>query len=320
MEAALGERGRKRVFAVGRKITACLAVLLPVILLAGRVLLGDVRRVGHHGMKAGTKQRTELGAHLGSGQAGPGLLVLTRVEEVELGALLAMFFDLLQPVGPVNVRMVTGRLGQGLQPGQLAGGHHQASASQSAGIVVQVDPHHPVQAVPDQSVPIPVRMLLSGGGHQALQPVDQKVPRPAGRVQQTDGIGAKGLQGRGQGTVEHELAHEVRRLAEGKAVLDHRVEVLVEVAHQLALEALLGKAPVGVGVRVAVSPELEQLARKPVSRQRDLGGLQAEELGQPSAPAGQVAVDPLEKGGLTQVRCQPFEELLGLRVEQSPGT
>src|SRR4051812_17985586 len=110
------------------------------------------------------------------------------------------------------------------------------------------------------------------------------------------------LDGRSQGAVEHERAHKIRRLAERESIFHDRIELLVEVAHQLAFEALLSEAPHCAGVGVAMAPEADEGARQLVGRQREFGGLRAEELGQTALSAGEVLVDPAQERRLTQVR------------------
>ena len=102
------------------------------------------------------------------------------------------------------------------------------------------------------------------------------MPRPAGRIEQPNLVGTEGLDGGCQRAIEDEPAHEVGRLAQGEAILYYRIQLLVEIAHQLAFEVLVGKAPGSARVRVALPPETNQRTRQLVRRQRDLGGLRAE--------------------------------------------
>ena len=97
------------------------------------------------------------------------------------------------------------------------------------------------------------------------------------------------------------------RLAEREAVLHDRVELLVQVAHQLALEPLLGEAPVGARVGVAMAPEGDERARQLVRRQRHLGRLRAEQLRQAAAerwrgPGRSSAGTPSPRGSALAAR------------------
>jgi hypothetical protein len=245
----------------------------------------------------------------------------TVVEEVELKrlGLLLLLLHLLEPIGPVHVRVEARGIGELGHARQLGGRHDEARAGERAGVVVEVDAHDALERMRDDLGAVPTGVLRGGRGDEALESVDEEVARAAGGIEQPHFVGAEGLDGRRQRAVEDEGAHEVGRLAEREAVLHDRIELLVQVAHQLALELLLGEAPHGARVGVAVAPEGDERARQLVGRQRHLGGLRAEQLGHAAARAGEVLVDPAQERRLTQVRRELLEELLRLGVEQAPG-
>src|SRR4051812_50001768 len=107
---------------------------------------------------------------------------------------------------------------------------------------------------------LPVRVIRSGRRHETLEAIDEEMARPACRIEQPHFLGAEGLNRRRERPVENERAHEVGRLAERKALLHDRIELLVQVAHQLALEALICEAPCGAGVGIAMPPERNERA------------------------------------------------------------
>ena len=232
--------------------------------------------------------------------------------------LLLLLLDLLEPIGPVHVRMEARGVGELGDTRQLGGRHDEARARECAGVVIQVDADDAFERMRDDLRAVPVSVLLGGRGDQALEPIDQEMARAARWIEQPHLLGAEGLDGGRQRAVQDKRAHEIGCLAEREAGLHDRIELLVQVAHQLALEVLLGEAPQRARVGVAVPPEGDQRARQLVGGQRHLGGLRAEQLGHAATRAGEVLVDPAQERRLAQVRRELLEELLCFGVEQPP--
>jgi hypothetical protein len=95
---------------------------------------------------------------------------------------------------------------------------------------------------------------------------------------------------------------------------------LIEVAHEPAVEMGVSEGPAErASVRIALAPEVEQLAGKRVGGEGDLGGLRGEELGEATVAGSEVAVDPAEVGGLPEVGCEALEEVLRFGIDDAKG-
>jgi hypothetical protein len=205
------------------------------------------------------------------------------------------------------------------EPRELCRCHHEASTGETAGVVVEIYPDDTVERVERDLPLIPTGMLEHGGRDEALQPIDEKVPRTARGVEEADLVSTEALNREGERPVKDEGADEIGGLAEGEAVFHDGVEILVQVPHQLPLEVLFGEAPLGARVRITMAPEGDEVARQGIGRESHLGRLRAEELGEAAVRAREVAVDPPEERGLAQVRREALEQLLGLGVQEAAG-
>ena len=70
------------------------------------------------------------------------------------------------------MRMEARGLGQAALAGQLCRGHYQPRTRQAASVVVQINAHHAIEGVLDDSLTLPVRVLRGRGRHDALQSID----------------------------------------------------------------------------------------------------------------------------------------------------
>jgi hypothetical protein len=110
--------------------------------------------------------------------------------------------------------------------------------------------------------------------------------------------------------VQHEVEDEVGGLHQGEARLHHGVEVLVQVAHQAAVEGLVREREAELArVGVALAPELQECTALSVRRGGHLGRLGRKELGQAAGHVRQVAIDPAQVGRVAQVGRQAGKEL-----------
>jgi hypothetical protein len=241
-----------------------------------------------------------------------------RVTELHGGRRLVAL-DLLEAVRPVHVRVKARCVSERRHARELGCSHDEARTSEGARVVVEVDAHHAIEGMRDDLGAIPVGVYRGSRPHEPLQPVNEKVSRATRRIEKTNLVGTEGLDRGRQRAIEDERAHEVGRLTEREAVLHDRIELLVQVAHQLALEALLGKAPQRTRVGITVAPEGDQRSGQLVGRRGNLGGLRAEQLGNATVMACEISVDPSQECGLSEVWREAFEELLCLEVEQAAG-